>query len=37
MQIFNLPQVEWFVIAPHVAVTLQEYFHVMGINKTVRW
>ncbi|KAL0021678.1 hypothetical protein WJX77_010749 [Trebouxia sp. C0004] len=36
-EIFNLPQVEWFVIAPHVAVTLQEYFHVMGINKTVRW
>lgn len=37
MQIWNLPQVQWFAIAPHVANRTQYYFKEMGLNKTVHW
>lgn len=37
VQIWTLPQVEWFAIAPHVSWTTQHYFNLMGIKKTIRW
>ncbi|KAK9799728.1 hypothetical protein WJX73_005028 [Symbiochloris irregularis] len=36
-EVYNLPQLEWFTIAPHVRNTLQVKFGQMGLNKTVHW